>query len=77
MPCPCRSDVAPITKADEADMVAADLDEAAEMAALGAKGPFGEAGFSTLARRHVGLPQNLHSALVCPTRWLLLVVHPQ
>ena len=32
-------------------MVAADLDEPAEMAALGAKGPYGEAGFSTLARR--------------------------
>ena len=44
-------DVADITPADEADMEAANLDEGAEMAALGAKGPFGEAGFSTLARR--------------------------
>ena len=46
-------DVVAVTPADEADMKAADLDEPAEMAALGAKGPFGEAGYSTLARRHV------------------------
>ena len=46
-------DVEAVTAADEADMEAADLDEGAEMAALGAKGPYGEAGFSTLARRHV------------------------
>ncbi len=52
-------DVAAVTPADEADMAAADLDEPAEMAALGAKGPYGEAGYSTLARRHVfrKLPQ--------------------
>ena len=46
-------DVVAVTPADEADMEAADLDEPAEMAALGAKGPYGEAGYSTLARRCV------------------------
>ncbi len=46
-------DVTAVTPADEADMEAANMDEPAEMAALGAKGPYGEAGFSTLARRRV------------------------
>ena len=49
------NDVEPITPADEADMKAANLDEGKEMAALGAKGPFGEAGYSTLARRRAQL----------------------
>lgn len=45
------SGVVPITAQDEADMAAVGLDEAAEARALGARGPHGEAGYSTLARR--------------------------
>ena len=40
-----------ITKEDKADLAAFPFNEAAEMRALGALGPHGEAGYSTLERR--------------------------
>ena len=48
-------DVVAVTPADEADMkAAANLDlSRPRWRRVGAKGPFGEAGYSTLARRHV------------------------
>ena len=51
----------PITEQDEADMTAVQLDEGREMTARGARGPYGEEGYSTLARR---------SAVLCPCIWL-------
>ena len=51
----------PITEQDEADMAAVQLDEGREMTALGARGPYGEEGYSTLARR---------SVFLCPCTWL-------
>ena len=39
------------TEEDKADVAAFPFDEAAEMASLGAMGPHGEEGFTTLERR--------------------------
>ncbi len=58
-------------------MVAADLDEAAEMAALGAKGAFGEAGFSTLARRRVMLPEDAQYLFDLASMLTTLGVYPR
>jgi hypothetical protein len=41
-----------ITDEDRADAAAFPFDEAAEMKGLGALGPHGEAGYTTLERRH-------------------------
>ena len=45
------SGVNDITEADKTDQAAFPFDEAAEMKALGALGPVGEKGFTTLERR--------------------------
>ncbi len=47
-----------ITKEDKADLTAFPFNEAAEMRALGALGPHGEAGYSTLERRCAQRPIN-------------------